>query len=110
MPWRHDLAGTYMNPGQRQATRTRFGSVAGIADYGRGNSVDGGAARRAGRGLAGAMRNDLATAYVNRGVAKRDAPGFGPGAAIADCDAAVALIEALRDRLGEGCRRRGATT
>ena len=46
-------------------------------------------------------RNDLATAYMNRGNAKQSAPGFGPGAAIADYDAAIGVMETLRDTLGE---------
>src|SRR5208283_1239019 len=46
-------------------------------------------------------RNDLAGAYVNRGVAKRSAPGQGALAAIGDYDAAIAIMERLREVLGE---------
>jgi hypothetical protein len=42
------------------------------------------------------LRNDLACAYMNRGIAKQLATGYGPAAAIADYDAAVKLQEALR--------------
>ena len=41
-------------------------------------------------------RNDLASAYSNRGVAKQAASGHGPAAALADYDAAIAIGEALR--------------
>jgi hypothetical protein len=42
-------------------------------------------------------RNDLANAYMNRGNAKQSAPGHGAPAAIADYDAAVAIMERLRE-------------
>jgi hypothetical protein len=48
----------------------------------------------------GAIENDLANAYMNRGVAKRSAPGYGAAAAIADYDRAIALMEELRAGLG----------
>ena len=43
--------------------------------------------------------NDLAGAYINRGVAKQVAEGHGAAAAIDDYDAAIALMEALRRTL-----------
>ena len=46
-------------------------------------------------------RNDLANAYVNRGNAKQAAPGNGALPAIADYDAALAIMEALRQTLGQ---------
>jgi hypothetical protein len=45
-------------------------------------------------------RNDLADAFGNRGVAKQSAPGYGPMAAIADYDCAIALWDALERGLG----------
>jgi hypothetical protein len=46
-------------------------------------------------------RNDLAGAYMGRGVAKQDAPGHGGLAAIADYDRAISIREELRRALGE---------
>src|SRR5208282_3804910 len=45
-------------------------------------------------------RNDLARAYLTRGNAKQAAPGHRALAAIADYDAAIAIMERLRDELG----------
>ena len=130
------------------------GPAAAIADYDRAIETQAGAARRAGRRLAGPVakrprrrlheprrspsgtrrdtgrrrrsptttapssscrrcatrwattgrcpwRNDLAAAFMNRGIAKQSAPGHGPAAAIADYDRAIELRQALRDALGD---------
>jgi hypothetical protein len=42
------------------------------------------------------LRNGLARAYMNRGIAKQDASEYGPNAAIADYDEAIAIRAALR--------------
>lgn len=53
--------------------------------------------------------NQLAGAYVNCGIAKQASRSHGPDAAIADYDAAIALMEALRrDRCLLGRARRPA--
>ncbi len=44
-------------------------------------------------------RNHLATAYSNRGLAKQDAGGHGPAAAVADYGAAIEIREGMRDDL-----------
>ncbi|MDG4555818.1 MAG: hypothetical protein P9F19_00260 [Candidatus Contendobacter sp.] len=49
-------------------------------------------------------RNGLAMAYYNRGLAKAQASGHGPGSALADYDAAIALREALRAELEPAVR------
>ncbi|MFZ1494341.1 MAG: hypothetical protein WAU60_13140 [Candidatus Competibacter denitrificans] len=45
------------------------------------------------------LRNDLANAYMNRGNAKQHASEYGPRAAIADYDEAIAIMNALRSEL-----------
>ena len=45
------------------------------------------------------LRNNLASAYMNRGNAKQDAEGHGAGAALGDYDAAIRIGEALRQTL-----------
>ena len=45
------------------------------------------------------LRNELASAYMNRGVTKLSLEGHGPGEAIADCDVAIEIMEPLRSAL-----------
>ncbi|MDG4559614.1 MAG: hypothetical protein P9F19_19790 [Candidatus Contendobacter sp.] len=98
---RNDLAGAYMNRGNAKRDASGHGLGAALADY------DTAIALRkalraelepAGRWEVG-LRNDLANAYVACGIAKLDASGHGPGAALADFDAAIKLMEALRAEL-----------
>ncbi len=96
----NDLASAFMNRGVAKQSAPGFGAAAAIADYDRAIAL-----REALRDTMGAdwpipWRNDLAGAFVNRGNAKQDTPGFGAAAAIADYDRAVALMETLRDSLG----------
>ncbi len=83
-------------------THPGFGLGAAIADYNAAIALMKRMRDRMGEDWPVPWRNSLAGAYVNRGAAKHSAFGFGPGAAIADYDAAVTLMVALRDRLGEG--------
>jgi len=103
-PWPPDfqnsLAATYMN--RAVAKGDAFGEVQAIPDYD--------AAITLMEGIRGSLaeevqpwpsifQNALATAYMNRGVAKVQA--IGPAEAIPDYDAAIALREGLRDALTE---------
>ena len=99
--WHNDLAGTYVNRGTAKEDATNFGHNAAIADYDTAIAL-----REALRDALGddwplPWREGLANAYMNRGNAKRSAAGFGPTAAIADYDTAIALREAIRDTLCE---------
>jgi hypothetical protein len=102
VPWRNDLANAYMNRGTAKQSAPGFGPGAAIADYDAAIALMEALRDGLGEGWPVPWRNDLANAYMNRGTAKQDAPGFGPGAAIADYDAAIAVMEALRNGLGEG--------
>ena len=101
MPWRNDLAGAYMNRGNAKRSAPGFGPGAAIADYDRAITLMEALQATLGEHWPVPWRNGLAGAYVNRGVAKQDAPGFGPGAAIADYDRAITLMEALQATLGD---------
>ncbi len=99
--WRNDLASAYVSRGNAKADAPGFGSAVAIADYDAAILLKEALRDGLGEGWPSPWRNDLAAAYMNRGVAKQSAPGFGPTAAIADYDAAILLKEALRDGLGE---------
>ena len=101
VPWRNDLAGAYMNRGTAKQSAPGFGPGAAIADYDRAITLREALQATLGEQWPVPWRNDLAGAYVNRGAAKRSAPGFGPGAAIADYDRAITLREALQATLGQ---------
>ncbi len=75
--WRNSLAGAYVNRGAAKHSAPAFGPGARDRRLRRGNSADGGATERVGRGWPTLWRNDLANAYTNRGNAKQSAPGFG---------------------------------
>ena len=101
IPWRNDLAAAFMNRGNAKQSAPGHGPAAAIADYDRAIEL-----RQALRDALGddwpvPWRNDLADAFMNRGVAKQSAPGHGPAAAIADYDRAIELMQALRDALGD---------
>jgi hypothetical protein len=99
---RSGLATAYTNRGNARRTSRAHGVDAAIADYDAAVAFrealrhDLGPAWEAQTGL----RNDLASAYMNRGVTRRTSRAHGLDAAIADYDAAVALMEALRRDLG----------
>ncbi|MBO8087718.1 MAG: hypothetical protein J7D61_16915, partial [Marichromatium sp.] len=99
--WRNDLAGAYNNRGNAKRSASGHGPAAAIADYDAAIAI--GEAVRQLLEPAGhwevSLRNALATAYMNRGVAKQSASGHGPAAAIADYDAAIAIGEAVRQLL-----------
>ncbi|MDG4558148.1 MAG: hypothetical protein P9F19_12290 [Candidatus Contendobacter sp.] len=98
---RNDLATAYMNRGNAKLDASGHGPGAALSDYDAAiKLMDALRAKLepAGRWEVG-LRNDLAMAYMNRGTAKQDASGHGPGAALADYDAAVGLMEALRAEL-----------
>ncbi len=95
---RNDLANAYMNRGNAKQHAGGHGPAAAVADYDQAIALM--ADLRAllephGR-WEPALRNDLATAYMNRGNAKQDAGGHGPAAAVADYDQAIALRADLR--------------
>ena len=95
------VAAVYVNRGAAKASAAGHGPGAAIADYDRAIALM--EALRQELEPQGAwdpgLRDGLARAYMNRGVAKQDAAGHGPGAAIADYDRAIALMEALRQEL-----------
>ncbi len=103
-PLRNDLAGTYQNRGIAQANQgdlaaaiadcdAAIGLREGLRDLAR---TEGGEA-----GWAPPLRNDLAAAYQNRGLARAAQGDL--AAATADYDAAIGLMEGLRARaLAEG--------
>jgi hypothetical protein len=98
---RNDLAKAYVNRGIAKESADGHGPGAAIEDYGLAIDIRE-ALRRAlePKGLwRDELRNDLAKAYVNRGVAKRSADGHGPGAAIEDYGQAITIMEALRRAL-----------
>ena len=102
---RSALAVAYMNRGYAKQSAMGHGPGAAIADYDRAAAIM--------EGLwqllepQGAwdpkLRNALAQIYMNRGNAKQDAAGYGPGAAIADYDQAIAIREGLRQALEPAC-------
>ena len=96
----NELATTYMNRGIAKHHTPHFGSTAAIEDYNKAIVFREGLRAKLGEEWPIPWRNDLATAYSNRGVAKRSSIKFGPEAAIADYNKAVALMEELRDDLG----------
>jgi hypothetical protein len=98
---RNDLAGAYVNRGNAKRDATEYGAVAAIGDYDAAIAIleELRAQLEPQDRWEAELRNDLAGAYVNRGVAKRDATEYGAAAAIGDYDAAIAILEALRARL-----------
>jgi tetratricopeptide (TPR) repeat protein len=101
VPWRNDLANAYMNRGVARRSAPGHGVMAAIADYDRAIALMEELGAALGESWPPEWRNHLATAYMNRGNAKQDAPGHGVAAAIADYDRAIALMEELRAALGE---------
>ncbi|MDG4558145.1 MAG: hypothetical protein P9F19_12275, partial [Candidatus Contendobacter sp.] len=98
---RNDLATAYMNRGNAKLDASGHGPGAALSDYDAAIKLM--EALRAELEPAGrwevGLRNDLAKAYSNRGLAKQDASGHGPGAALSDYDAAIKLMDALRAEL-----------
>jgi hypothetical protein len=101
VPWRNDLAGAFMNRGVARQSAPGHGPASAIADYDRAIALMEALRDALGDGWPVPWRKDLAAAFMNRGNARQSAPGQGPGAAIADYDRAIALMEALRDALGD---------
>ncbi|MEX0953634.1 MAG: hypothetical protein WDZ83_00300 [Rhizobiaceae bacterium] len=104
---RYRLAGAYMNRGAAKNESASHGAELAIADFD--SAIEIMKALRADLGEAlrqsPEMRNGFANVYMNRGNAKRTSAAFGADAAIADHDAAVELMEELRDDLGEAWRQ-----
>ena len=100
VPWRNDLAAAFMNRGDAKQSAPGHGPAAAIADYDRAIELRQALREALGDDWPIPWRNDLAAAFMNRGVAKRSAPGHGPAAAIADYDRAIALWETLEHDLG----------
>jgi hypothetical protein len=97
-----DLANAYANRGTAKRVAPGFGLGAAIADHDAAIALMEVLQQKSGANWPLSWRNELANSYMNRGNAKRVAPGFGPGAAIADYDTSIALKEALRKELGAG--------
>jgi hypothetical protein len=95
VPWRNDLAAAFMNRGVAKQSAPGHGPAAAIADYDRAIELMQVLRDALGDDWPNPWRNDLANAFMNRGAAKRFAPGHGPAAAIADYDRAIALWDAL---------------
>uniref|UniRef100_UPI001C1FAD81 hypothetical protein n=1 Tax=Thiohalocapsa sp. ML1 TaxID=1431688 RepID=UPI001C1FAD81 len=98
---RNDLAMAYSNRGNAKQATGGHGPAAALADYDAAIAIFD-ALRRLlepdGRWEV-ALRNNLASAYSNRGGAKQAAGGHGPAVARADYDAAIAIRADLRDLL-----------
>ena len=101
IPWRNDLANAFMNRGVAKQAAPAHGPAAAIADYDRAIELRQALRDELGDDWPIPWRNDLASAFMNRGVARQVAPGHGPAAAIADYDRAIELMLALRDALGD---------
>jgi hypothetical protein len=101
LPWRDGLAGAYMNRGNAKRSAPGHGSAVAIADFDRAIALREGLREALGDDWPFPWRNELAVTYSNRGIAKRLARGHGPAVAIADFDRAIALMEALREALGD---------
>ena len=91
VPWRNELANAFMNRGNAKQSAPGHGPAAAIADYDRAIELMQALCDAMGDDWPVPWRNDLAAAMMNRGNAKRFAPGHGPAAAIADYDRAIAL-------------------
>ena len=101
--WRNDLAAAYMNRGNAKYNAPGHGALTAIADYDDAIDIRLTLVEALGEHCPPAWRNDLAAAYMNRGVARQDAPGHGALAAIADYDAAIDIGLTLVEALGEHC-------
>ena len=99
---RKSLAGAHMNRGLAKQYSAAHGPEAAIADYD--PAIDLmealGADLGTTRTQSPELRNSLAMAYVNRGNVEQDSAARGAYVAIADYDAAIALMEAMRADLG----------
>ncbi|EGV27498.1 TPR repeat-containing protein, partial [Thiorhodococcus drewsii AZ1] len=99
--WLNALASAYNNRGLAKQSASGHGPAAALADYDAAIAIRETVRQRLepdGRWEVD-LRNDLASAYVNRGLAKQSASSHGPAAALADYDAAIAIREAVRQRL-----------
>ena len=90
-----------MNRGDAKRYAPGHGALAAIADYDTAIAIGERPREALGEDLPVPWRIDLAGAYMNRGNAKQSAPGHGAPAAIADYDTAIAIMERLREALGE---------
>jgi tetratricopeptide (TPR) repeat protein len=99
--WRNGLANAYMHRGNAKMFVPGCGALAAIADYDAAIVLMEHLRDSLGERWPVPWRNHLAGAYVNRGIAELDAPGHGALAAIADYDAAIAIMEGLREALGK---------
>jgi len=102
IPWRNGLANAYVNRGNAKWAAPGHGALAAIADYDAAITIMKALGEALGEDEPTRWRRDLALAYMNRGNAKQDARGHGALAAIADYDTGIALMEELREVLGEG--------
>ena len=98
---RHDLGGVLMNRGNAKQSAPGHGPTAAIADYDRAIEIMQVLRATMGEGWPIPWRNDLAAAFMVRGNARQDAPGYGVAAAIADYDHSIEIRQALRESLGD---------
>ncbi|NUL83337.1 MAG: hypothetical protein HUU60_11535 [Armatimonadetes bacterium] len=103
-PWpaefQNDLAKAYMNRGNAKQGLQQFGAA--VADYGKAIEIMETlreAFEESGQPWPAEFQNDLAAAYLNRGVARNGLQQF--GAAVADCGEAIELMKALRKAFEE---------
>jgi hypothetical protein len=101
VPWRNDLANAHVARGKAKQSTPRHGAPAAIVDCDDAIAMMERLRDTLGKDWPVPWRNDLANAYLARGKAKQSAPGHGAPEAIADCEAAVAIMERLRDALGK---------
>jgi hypothetical protein len=101
--WRGSLASAYINRGGAKRVADGHGPKAAVADYDLAISMlekfRDDLLKKDGVSWTPGYRHALATAYMNRGIAKRSAEGYGSEAAIADYDLAIPVLEKLRDDL-----------
>lgn len=101
-PWRNVLAGSYATRGVAKLGTPGHGAAGALVDQTRAIELFEALSLEMGAQFPGTWRNSLALAYMNRGTAKYNAPGYGAVAAIADQTNAIGMLEALRTDMQEG--------
>ena len=101
--WRNSLATAFITRGDAKQDASGYGPLAAIEDYDKAILIRSTLVETLGEKCPPDWRNDLATAFTNRGIAKQIAPGCGPLPAIADYDKATLIQSTLVETLGEKC-------
>lgn len=98
--WHSALAMAYMNRGNAKQDASGSWISAAVNDYDCTISILEALRLRMLDRFPETWSNDLASAYMNRGISKRNSPGHGASAVIEDHDRAIALRKALQVRMG----------